>query len=523
MTFSRWFQRIHIEHVLLGGPFVVILIASALYTLGLALSGSPNIRGVEQNVVFTVQQVMIDAPLYPNPNAPPFAITQYSPLYYIVVAEVANLFGIIPGDQVAQVYVVGRLLSWSMALLITMLVFLVARLYGARNILSIAVAATTLTITIPWYSLIRPDAMMALWGVATVALYSGFLLNPNHRYATLMLVVCGCVGFLAFLSKQNGAIFLVPVGIFALLRLQIREMIFLGVGVISSALLTSLVFNSYYSLIPSDTNFIYQHIIDGVDNGISLRSAYLKLYSIYITQFLPFIAFPLAAIIYLALNLWSKEWRQLDTTVLFFALATGIITVAYMISGLKIGSAIHYANEPMIIAMLFLVRFITVNPLPRSAVEHTLVKIAAATFWICFLGAALITSFALYMDEIPVNAHEQYEIDTIVFLESAVKEQPDIYIYSSSRRVNNVLFDQIIIPHPDIARLNHFRGLVNYSLIGELLETGKLAYIVVETGEPLPEYIYANPVDNSAFRLVKQGDDLDVYFNERTARTSTID
>jgi hypothetical protein len=188
-----------------------------------------------------------------------------------------------------------------------------------------------------------------------------------------------------------------------------------------------------------------------------------------------------------------------------------------MISGLKIGSAIHYANEPMIIAMLFLVRFITVNPLPRSAVEHTLVKIAAATFWICFLGAALITSFELYMDEIPVNAHEQYEIDTIVFLESAVQDQPDTYIYSLARRVNinNVLFDQILFPHPEISRLNHARGLVNYSLIEELLETGQLAYIVVRTGEPLPTNIYGSPVDSSTFVLVKQGDLIDVYLNER--------
>lgn len=77
----------------------------------------------EANVIYTIQDAMRGGVLYPHPEHPPFAITQYSPLYYIAVAEMANLLRLVPGEQVSQVYQAGRGLSVLMALLISGVVF----------------------------------------------------------------------------------------------------------------------------------------------------------------------------------------------------------------------------------------------------------------------------------------------------------------------------------------------------------------------------------------------------------------
>jgi hypothetical protein len=494
------------------------MLASALFSLGLALSGSAEIRGVEKNTAFPIQQAMADKPLYPNPDVPPFAITQKTPLYYILVSIVADTLGIVPGKQAAQVYTVGRLLSWLISLIIAMLVFKTSRWYGANYTISIAAAATVLAIPIPWYSLIRPDALTALWGTATVALYGVYLLRQQQSYAQAMLLLCGAMGFLAFLSKQNGMIFIVPVGLFALLRWKIREIVFIFIGVVSAILATSLMFYSYYSLIPSDSSFFYRHVVGGVHNGINIIFAFRTLYAIYITKFLPLVALPAGAIIYLVVQVWQRGLRNVDTVSLFLALATVIITSAYMLAGLKVGSAIHYANEPMIIAILFLVRFAVTLPLSNALVQHSWLKIIGATYWVLFLVSVLVTTGVQYRDSVLTDADTQYQTEAIQFLSEELQEHPDSFFYTSSNYrlmspIRNVLFEHSLFPQQLISNASHSRGLVDYSAVEELINSGRLRYLVVQKGQPLPDHIYGTIIDSTDFRLVKQTSRVDIYLN----------
>jgi hypothetical protein len=511
-----WVLRLSLEAICLSGPFVLLGVVAAGFTLGLALSGSAEIRGVEQYTVYPIEQVMAGNPLYPNPAVPPFPITQKTPLYYLAVAQVANLFGIVPGEQVAQVYVVGRLLSWTVTLLLAAVVFKTARLYGVGQTVCIALATTAIIIPIPWYTLIRPDALVGFFGVSTIALYGVYLLKPQYP---ALLVACGVLGFLAFLSKQNGVIFLVTVALFALLRLKLRELIFVGAGAIGALGGTSLLFYPYYSLIPSETNFFYHHIIGGVDNGTSLSLAYEKLYAVYLDQFLPLVALPVGAILYLGIQAKEKGLRTLEPVSLFLALATVVITVAYMVAGLKVGSAINYANEPMIIALLFLARLLTTTPLPPPLLHHAWIKIPATTYWLFFLAWTLAVFWGQYGRHLSASAQTQAQAETITFLRQEFQNHPDTFFYTPAHHLMRPLcvslFEQSLFPHQLISDPVFERGIINYApAVQELLKTGRLRYIVVPTDEPLPESLYGAALDRSEFRLVREFPPYDIYVHE---------
>ncbi|MBE7174717.1 MAG: hypothetical protein INR73_29375, partial [Williamsia sp.] len=86
---------------------------------------NPDIGGIESNVIYSVLRILAGYPLYQNPELAPYAITQYSPIYYYLTAGLSRLAGLTP-DDVYEVYAVGRGIS------------LVANVFYAWGIVQIA-------------------------------------------------------------------------------------------------------------------------------------------------------------------------------------------------------------------------------------------------------------------------------------------------------------------------------------------------------------------------------------------------
>jgi len=120
-----------------------------------------NVRGVEPNVLHSIQKLLAHEELYADPAAAPFDVVQYTPLYYYAVAGLARATGISDGD-VGRLYVLARLVSISF--LIASLVLaqvLVMALTGGARAAAIVSSAVLAIVTSPWQALARPDAMTA--------------------------------------------------------------------------------------------------------------------------------------------------------------------------------------------------------------------------------------------------------------------------------------------------------------------------------------------------------------------------
>lgn len=365
---------------------------------------------------------------------------------------------------------------------------------------------------IPWYALVRPDAMTALWGIAAVALYSIYLLQSSRKHGPLLLLMCSSLGVLAFLTKQNGAIFLISVGLFAVVRLKFHELLYMSAGAILTLLLTSLMFHSYYSLLPAEDNYIYRHIIDGVNNGIDVQIAYNKLYTLYFGRYLPLFVLPLSVVVYLIWLAQQSNIRHVDQASLFLSLAFIIVTIANLFAGLKVGSAIHYMNEPMLIALLLLVRFVTIKPFPLALTEHMYIRLVVTIALTCFLAALLVDYGYTYRRNLAfLEPRTEYDTQINDFLQDELRANPDALIFSYHRSVNNVFFEHVLFPQTEVSRMNYSRNLVDYSGAQSLIDTGRLRYIVVPANRRPAEKLFGIPFDE--LKRVKRTGLLDVYLN----------
>ena len=112
-------------------------------------SDAIDIAGMDMNVVFTIQKVLLGNALYMPPDAAPFDISQYTPLYYLVVAAVAKIVGV-PGDDPIAVTRVARAVSALVAAAIALTVYRFARArLGAVPRTSIIAAAFIIAATSP--------------------------------------------------------------------------------------------------------------------------------------------------------------------------------------------------------------------------------------------------------------------------------------------------------------------------------------------------------------------------------------
>ena len=71
-----------------------------------------DIGGIEHNVIFSICNVIAGEPLYEDPQMGNFNITQYTPVYYFINLICCEIFNLNPLDNLFQIYIIGRSLSF---------------------------------------------------------------------------------------------------------------------------------------------------------------------------------------------------------------------------------------------------------------------------------------------------------------------------------------------------------------------------------------------------------------------------
>src|SRR5687767_7872142 len=98
----------------IGGLLILLsciaFLAFFAYRVSLLFLPTPDLGGVENNVIYFIQRLITGESLYSNPSNPPYAIAQYGPIYYYVCAAIAKIFGV-GADDVLNVFISSRVLS----------------------------------------------------------------------------------------------------------------------------------------------------------------------------------------------------------------------------------------------------------------------------------------------------------------------------------------------------------------------------------------------------------------------------
>ena len=458
----------------------MLLAAGLLFNIGLVRSHANSIRGVEPNVVYGIQRLLDGQTLYSDPDHAPFAVIQYTPLYYLAAAALDGALGLEPRTQVYEIYVAGRALSLICGLAVTALVYIACRRFGRERSESLIAAALSFLLAVPWYTLVRPDGFLGLFGIATIVVMCQALAAPadDPGQSRRMLLV-GALSMLALLSKQSGVLF----GAVAILQLLLmRRYRSVGWLVVGAGVTTAIVALAGGSRLPLSLEIIFSNIVDGVNNGTNHWLAIERAYTPLVVQNWPLLLAATIACIHVLRHMHAEAARRPSITARFLAL-TYIATMGFaLVSSLKVGSAINYYSESLIVGVLLVVSCAgAFGALARRL--HVATPLLAVLLVVPAVIQVIRTHYELREHLTASDLQAAYRPVTD-FLRDQLASDPDgLVLTMIIRSLNLPLFDRIIVPHPDVSNLTYPLGTQDFRDLRRLVNDGTIRYVIA--GRPL--------------------------------------
>jgi hypothetical protein len=440
-----------------------MLTALALWII---TSNAIDIIGQDMNVVFTVQQILLGHPIYQDPAAPPYAITQYTPLYYYVAALPAKIANVSAGDVLAVSaisrgvsFVIACALAWVCALFLR-------RRVGATGSVTLVAVVFIMLGTANWYFAVRPD------GLATLLTISSFYLITSEMLTRRVLGAVALTAIAAILAKQSGMIVTGVIVAFLAMRQQWPQLRTFAVMFILVSIAGAV---ALMSAGPA----VYANVVDGVNNGIAWRSALMMAYRPTYYWFAPLFALVFAALPQL-LRRNASPVENLLGVAIPLSLAFGLVTA------LKRGSAENYFNELVILSVF---AFITVYV--RRASEPLIVS-ALNVYLVAFLliraGHQVYTTYLYH--RISPETRLTSQIPPVDYVRRQI--DPQRYAMGFAVGLSNAFPERMIIPEKDLADAAQRRALVDYSRFKRDMESGRIEFAVIPNGERLKPFLHAS-------------------------------
>jgi hypothetical protein len=415
------------------------------------LKQKQDIRGVESNVVHSLQRSLIHPEnLYSDPESLPFHISQYSPAYYLAVELALQVLGIAP-EQHLEIRFLGR--GISLVFLLLAMVYLVLTLtirLGQSVWIGLDAALFFLMATLPWYHLIRPDALLLLC-------LSGAVFHTLGR-GTKNALFSGLFMALGLATKMNALFFLLPLGIAYLTERRFKDLALAALaGVLTIGALAMLFWLQGHRF-----EFLLANVVQGVKNGSNWFLALQKTYSYFLAVVFPI----LLALVWLYLNRLRPTKQHASSLVLNLGL--GLSVVLALAAGIKVGSAENYFFEPLFWALLLL-----------SSLRKPLVSDSGFALLLLVLGVSLggqkATSYMTqyYIEEGKADSNPLHE-EQIRFLTSALREG-DCFV-AEDREISLGLPRHAAMVPVDIHYTTYRGGIYRYAKWETAADTGLVKF-----------------------------------------------
>jgi len=439
--------------------FTILTLALLFY---LTISNKTDVRGVESNVVHSIQLILTgNHNLYQSPTALPFNITQYSPIYYMLSDGILTLLKAESADYFF-IRVITRVISMVILLTTALLIYLFFRNkieIPAKD--SLILSILFILITFPWFSVSRPDVLVALVIIAVIYLNYSYIQQKRLRYPFFT----GALLFIGLATKLNAAIFVVIIGIFYLF-IKDWKAVFLS---LTGFLITLISIVFIMKIGGYNLTYIKENIIDGIENGYSFEAAVRKTYSDFFSYFGSFFI----AIILLVIYKFKYLTTHINHRLFNFLLFTGIVLLCYsFITGLKVGSAHNYFNEFLLLLILL------TGYLMKYAYEqyHLLFRNGLMVY---SLSVAIIFTFYYcleYHDQHTLLKNNEINVNLV---RSYLKGNLDNkYFFSTDREISLSFPDKCILFPLDIHNLTFKQDTYNYDPLKKALRDGTVKYFI---------------------------------------------
>lgn len=193
-------KNIQILYTSIGLAIFCLLIIRIL----LVFSYSPDIVVGEDNNIWNIQKMLLGGNLYTNPEKIPYEVFQYSPLSQIPLFWITKLLYLRPGEDVYQMFVIGRLLSLLYNVLflfyfykILYRILNVEKLYSFFSVVLLAYFFTYIEYGI------RPDSLYHLF-VIIGSYHLLYYLKEGNENSIISIIYSGIFFGLALMTKQTG-------------------------------------------------------------------------------------------------------------------------------------------------------------------------------------------------------------------------------------------------------------------------------------------------------------------------------
>ena len=420
---------------------------------------SPDPWGIiENSVIYSVQRMLAGFPLYADPEQPPYAITQYSPIYYELLYGLAKIFNITPDDPLS-IYKISRSVSLVFNLAFSGTLALIAtRIFEFRKSVALMIAMVSFLI-LERHSYSRPDSLFNATIVLAVFTYLLHLKNNSNR---IFLVLSAFIGVISIFTKQSGIILPALLLFYHLIILRdLKGIVILFLSFFIFGLLFTWLF------LGDDVSLFYKNAVRGLDNGIDLGWYW---HSIIIGFFFSSTGLVLTPICIFSSLLLIGSQKKIES---FLGWAIIVLFAFAVLTGLKQGSTPSYFIEACGLGLIGLVFIMNRIQLP---------SILLIIFIVVVLGSVVNDPKIL----VPVKGKEKYSTETfekekevVQYLQRHEQIPNDAIIFTDlngwEHFMVNLLYEKGAFPHKDIISQ---KKVFDYKGFEDLIQQGKVRYLI---------------------------------------------
>jgi len=466
-----------------------VFLAYLIYRLMLVFFPHPDAGGVEVNVVYFIQRILDGQSFYTDPELPPYAIAQYSPLYYYLVAGVAKLSGSGP-DNVFALFITGRIVSLVFNIAFVVVVFLICKKIMSVSLQRSVIVSFAAFVFLQITSFARPDSLYHFFFMLTIYY---FLAAAKREEETKpfrsFILLAGVFAVLALFSKQTAIVLPVIMGLWCILKKKHRNLFLFSLAYLSVTVLFFLGISHFLGV-----DLFFKNAIQGINNGVSItwyrNVIFIPVYTGYGLVFLAFFAAVLFCI--------KKDKRQLMKLsgfmlFLLFVLLNGI--------ALKFGSVPGYLTEWW--TMLFiLTAYYWPSFCMMASRIHRWVPAITVVLLFAMKGAEIVNPISEKIQALSSPLlMKGYENEKTVAERVKSRLQPGdrfvvfTNIYTPDSYQANFLFRHAVMPQMEIVALSTYpMGKYDYTDFERGMQEGRFTWMLMKAKDS-PEPFFNNRLD----------------------------
>lgn len=456
-------------------PALVFLLF-VVYRICLVYYPQPDAGGVEGNVIFFIQRLLNGQHVYTDPERGSFAIAQYTPLYYYLVAGMARLAGI-TADNLEQVYQVSRIFSLLLNLVFAGMIYSAGRRLFGMPVQKCLAAGALSFIFLEITSFSRPDSLLHVLMIASVYFFLSSAKTTARTARRNYLLLASFIAAIAVFAKQTAII--LPV-LFTGCMLPGKRWRELPVAV--AVYLLTVATGLFFIVASGEGTYFLSNIIGGISNGF--RFSWFR--SVIFEDF--YLSFGLILVPAFFFLLWKTQQDKNGLLRLTGLLIAGLFVLENMLV-LKHGSNIGYFTEWWSLLFLLLAYY-----WPAKGEYQGLSVLMNAVFcFICLVKAFTLAAPLGNMRNDRQFAFARQRLNGEMQLARYIEQKdpsssgPDVFTNFNTAEsfLSNLLFRRAVGPQMDIIGLSSYEDKTyNYSGLLEALRSGQVRWVIMRTQGP---------------------------------------